>query len=312
VCSSCGATRPSTCAPTAGAALTTAAGRRVVGRHAVVCAGEDVNTLLPALYRDEAPSLRLCKLQMMRLALPRAGGALTMPLTSGLSLRRYPLLAAACPEEHARMMRQDDEAADAEAERLGIHIIARPAGAVPRGSFGEALPVGPGATPRAAPAGLVPGEAVVGDSHQYAPAVAATAGPGGVGPPLDDVIDEGVTDAMLRVAGGMLGGVAELVAGRRGSDAGRRGAVGGADARLLQQWQGVYLQHADGVLSAALALSPGASSANERGFTRLAEEDAAREAGGGAAVVRVLTGIGGKGMTMGPALGEEAVAQLWR
>jgi D-hydroxyproline dehydrogenase subunit beta len=296
-----------------GVVLTTVRGEEVRARHAVICTGDDVVSLLPELFRQEARSLASCKLQMMRIALPSGAGAgLTMPVTSGLSMRRYPLLAAACPAEHGSMMRDDEEGADGEAERLGIHIIARPAGAVPRGPFGEALPRGSGASPGGL--GLVPlcaNEAIVGDSHQYAGVLPP--GEGEAAPSsLDEVIDEGVTDVMLRVAGGMLSGVAELRGTRmRGAGA---GAGAGPAARILQQWQGVYLQHKDGVLATSLVLDAGGGGGgrgpNHTPFSRLSEAEAGAEARAGRAVVRVVTGIGGKGMTMSPALGEETIEGL--
>jgi hypothetical protein len=274
-----------------------------VGRHAVLCTGDDICGLLPALLRDEAPKLTLVKLQMMRVALPRGAGPLTMPVTSGLTLRRYPMPAAVAPAEFAAMMAHDPEGADAEAEALGIHIIARPAPRFPRGPFGEldhgALAAGAPPLPPAGPMPQDAYEAILGDSHQYAPLYGPGAGA------FDETCDEAVTDEILRVTGTMLDGFAALREARS-SGGGGGGGSGGA-AKLTSQWSGVYMQHKDGVLSATVALAPEGASG---GYTRLApEEVAARARAGG--LVHVVTGIGGKGMTMSPALGEEGVAALF-
>ena len=56
--------------------LRSASGQAFTARRAVLCAGADVHALAPALFASEAPRLRLCKLQMMRLLLeaPEGGG----------------------------------------------------------------------------------------------------------------------------------------------------------------------------------------------------------------------------------------------
>ena len=274
----------------------TAGGRALVGRHAVLCTGDDICGLLPALLRDEAPKLTLVKLQMMRVALPRDAGPLTMPVTSGLTLRRYPMPGAVAPAEFAAMMAHDAEGADPAAEALGIHIIARPAPLFPRGAFGEIAHAAVGPHDALAQDSY---EAIVGDSHQYAPLYGAGAGA------FDETCDEAVTDEILRVTGTMLEGFAQLRAARVSGGGGGGGGGGGA-AKMASQWSGVYMQHSDGVLCATVALAP----EGDGGYTRLApEEVAARARAGG--LVHVVTGIGGKGMTMSPALGEEGVAALF-
>jgi D-hydroxyproline dehydrogenase subunit beta len=306
--------------PTSAVVVRTASGRSLLGRHAVLATGDDICGLLPGLLREEAGKLRLCKLQMTRVRLPPGAGPLTMPVTSGLTLRRYPALAAVRPAEFAAMMASDPEGADPSAEALGIHIIARPAPVVPRGPWGE-LRLDEGwavAGTDGGPAGSVPldgHEVIFGDSHQYAPLY----GPGAGG--LDDVVDEGVTDEMLRVGGTMLDGIARLRAVRRGEDAGAAAGGGGsAGARLLSQWTGVYMQHADGVLNVTVALTAPASSADDGAqrtpYIRLSPAQAAQAvapsgASCGGGLVHVVTGIGGKGMTMSPALAEENISALF-
>lgn len=285
--------------PPRGVTVRTAGGRALTGTHAVLATGDDAVGLLPGLLHEEAPKLSLCKLQMARLALPPSGGGIPLPVTSGLTLRRYPALAAVRPAEHAAMMAHDPEGADPAAEALGIHIIARPAPAVPRGRFGEvlhdALAGGGGA-----PMPLTPLEVVLGDTHQYAPLYGAGSGA------LDDTVDEDVTDEMLRVAGTMLDGVETLRQVRR------KGAPGGPGAaRLLSQWTGVYMQHEDGVLNATVALAGrGGPALGGPGYARVTPADLPAAAAEGG-LVHVCTGIGGKGMTMSPALGEENVAALF-
>lgn len=95
---------------------------------------------------------------------------------------------------------------------------------------------------------LNPHEAIIGDSHQYAPLHGLAAGQ------VDEVIDEGVTNEVLRVAGTMLTGLNELRQSRMGDD-GRtaQGASAVPAARLLSQWHGTYMQHSDGILNATIA-----------------------------------------------------------
>jgi glycine/D-amino acid oxidase-like deaminating enzyme len=240
-----------------------------------LCAGADAATLLPRAFARAAPALRVCKLQMLRVALPPPPRGAPPPraLTSGLSLRRYPALAAHAGAAAAAALAAGDAHGLAAEEALGVHVIARPAAAPPRGAWGGVA---------GESAALSDTEWVVGDSHEYVP----------LGGALDDATDEGVADAILRVAAGMLRGVRGLVDARAG------GGAGGGEprARVLAQWAGTYLQHDAGVFAAcARAQGPRA---------RWEEAD---EEGRGA--VHIVTGLGGKGMTMSPALAEENVAR---
>ena len=99
-----------------------------------------------------------------------------------------------------------------------------------------------------------------------------------------------MTDEILRVAGQSLRGVAQLHAQRRGAV-----AQLAPSARLMSQWVGVYLVHAQGLLSASMR------AADIAGPRLLGDERAAN--------VHVVTGLGGSGMTVSPALGEENVAR---
>ena len=291
--------------------LRTAAGDEILAAQAVVCAGADVVSLLPGVLAAHARDLRLCKLQMTRLRLPRSGGGggggpLPLPVTSGLTMRRYPAFRVHAPAEFAAMMAAggDPEGADAAAEALGIHIIARPAAALQRSAFGDAAEGGLGGW-RGGEAPLAEDEVVLGDSHQYASvggdegAAGSGAGVGaGAGAPFDEACDERVTDEMLRVAGTMLRGVDALLRQRTGAGAGA-GVGAEAPARLLSQWSGVYLQHTQGFLNESVTAA-----------------DVARGGGGGGGGlaglegrVHYVTGLGGAGMTLSPALGEENVAR---
>ena len=271
--------------------LATASGATLAARLVILATGDDAAGLLPALLAQEAQALSLVKLQMSRVRLPAGGGGLTMPVTSGLSMRRYPAFGAACPEAYAAMMAEDTAGADPAAEALGIHVIARPAPDARRGAWGGLLPPPPGGGPWEV---LRDDEAIIGDSHEVVPLRAA----------LDETVDEGVTDEILRVAGSMLRGVRELHAARVGVGAGA-GAGSGADAaRMLTQWSGTYMSHAEGVLNVTLTLTDDAG-----GFRRLAPGDVAA-AGAEAGLVHVCTALGGKGMTMSPALAEENIAAL--
>lgn len=276
-----------------GVEVALADGSRFAAARAAVCAGADVAGLVPQALAWEARHLRLCKLQMTRLRLPpgaggaRAAAPFPQPvLTSGLSLRRYPGPAALAPVAHAAMM-QGDAAAAADADALGVHIIARPAPRLPRTVFGG-LAAGAGAAPLA-----WGDEWVVGDSHEYRAVDATGGGATSGGPagdtPLDEVCDERVTDAILREAAGMLRGVGALAAWRAGAQPLQPAAA------LLAQWSGTYLEHAAGALQVHAVVDTG-------GAPRRLPAEAFRNAN-----VHVVTGLGGKGMTMAPALGEENV-----
>jgi glycine/D-amino acid oxidase-like deaminating enzyme len=288
--------------------LHSAAGEAFHARRVVLCAGADVHSLAPAVFGAEAPKLRLCKLQMMRLQLAgAAAGAGAAPpaqpppcvVTSGLSLRRYPGPAAVCPGEHAAMMA--GEAGSAVAAALGIHIIARPAAVLPRTAFGAVAPLpalGPEGAQGQRQQDLSQEEWVVGDSHEYAAVGGSVGGGGGAAaaPAFDESCSEAVTDEILRVTGTMFQGVDALLEAR-GSGSGSGSGASPFRARVLQQWSGTYLDHAEGYFSAA-CIARGAQ------LERVGEGAAAALRGG---TVHIATGIGGKGMTMGPALGEEFV-----
>ena len=295
-------------------ALTTASGEAFHASRVVLCSGSDVASLAPALFLAEAPHLRLCKLQMLRLLLPlpsaAAAAAAAAPpppctITSGLSLRRYPGPAAACPREHAAMMAGEGGpgSPSATAEALGVHIIARPAAQLPRTPFG--------AVAAAAAAGgqlaLSPHEWIVGDSHEYfplhSPGAGAGAGAGAPYPAFDESCSENVTDVILGVLSSMFQGLQGLQSARAGMALQQEGPAQPPSARILQQWSGVYLDHSQGFFSSASALVPGARGAQR--LQRLSPADAAALPGG---TLHCATGIGGKGMTMSPALGEEFIA----
>ena len=283
-----------------GVELALADGSRFIAARAVLCAGADVASLLPQCIAWEARYLRLCKLQMTRLRLPPpppgARAAAAPPpqpvLTSGLSLRRYPGPAALCPAAHGVMMEGDALACEA-AEALGVHVIARPAPALPRTAFGGLAASSGGGSGTLDFDGL---EFVVGDSHEYRsidPTGGGASGGSAGDVPLDEACDERVTDFILREAAGMLRGVGALAEWRRGGS----GSDSTGRATLLSQWSGVYLEHAAGLMQVHAEVGPG-------GESRSVAAEAARDAN-----VHVCTGIGGKGMTMGPALGEENVKQ---
>jgi hypothetical protein len=225
------------------------------------------------------------------------------------------------PAEFAAMMAEggDPEGADAAAEALGIHIIARPAAALRRSAFGDAAEGGLGGWRLGGELPpLAEDEVVLGDSHQYAPVAAVAgeegearghggaagaeagegAGAGAGVSPFDEACDERVTDEMLRVSATMLRGVGALLRQRTGAAA-RGGASETPPARMLSQWSGVYLQHARGLLNESVSA---------------ADVARARSGGGGGLAglegrVHYVTGLGGAGMTLGPAIGEENVAR---
>lgn len=291
--------------------LTTIQGKQFTARNAVVCTGDDALSLLPGLLMEEASKLRFCKLQMTRIRLPsEEGGILPLPVTSGLSLRRYPALAAAVPREHANMMKIDGTNPDVmNAEKLGIHIIARPAGNFARGDFGE-LQRSEFNKVQSTDQPLRYNEVILGDTHQYASLTGPTAGT------LDEVIDEQLTNSMLYAASPWLSGIQPLLEQRKGyrRSTGSDQSSGSTNnststnkpvASLLQQWHGVYLDHTEGIFRTTVALRSGGEGAQN--YDRLPSN----EIRGNRGLVTVVTGIGGKGMTMGPAIGEEVIAELW-
>ncbi len=104
-----------------------------------VCAGDDYETLYPEAFR--ADQLVRCKLQMMRSAPVENGWRLGPMLAAGLTLRHYRAFAECptLPAFQARIARENPEF-----DRYGIHVMASQNGA---------------------------GEVVVGDSHEYGPAI---------------------------------------------------------------------------------------------------------------------------------------------
>jgi len=256
---------------------------------ALVCSGEDVVTLLPGVFKEEGSDLRLCKLQMLRVALPTFLKSTPhpppMPITSGLSLRRYPGPQSLFPDLHSKMMLEDKEGRDGEAEALGIHVIARPALNLPRTPFGGVR------TDAMGSGGLSSNEWIIGDSHEYSPATGQDVG-------MDEACDEGVTNEILRVAGSMLGGLGNLALSRSNVKCERQSTE--INCRLLAQWCGFYLDHKRGIFSATLRV-------DSRGSVERVDGDHNMNSGN----VHVITGIGGKGMTMSPALGEEFFKNLF-
>jgi D-hydroxyproline dehydrogenase subunit beta len=270
--------------------VTSSSGLSLFASHVVYCTGDDISSLslFPALVKAEASKLTLCKLQMARLSIEGAGD-ITMPLTSGLSLRRYPALSAVCPAEYEAMMKSDTEGADEEAERLGIHVIVRPAPLLTRGTFGEISSENPLSS-----ASLSRTEVIVGDSHQYSPI--------GVPPTFDETVDEEVLNEILRITKDMVVGVDELYNQRTGKGSTNAGTR--PSAKILSQWCGTYLQHTDGILNSNLELHHA-----DRSISQLSDLEAREKLSDG--IVKVITAIGGKGMTMSPALAEETIQLLF-
>lgn len=85
---------------------------------AVVCPGDDFQTLYPALLAQQ--NLKRCKLQMLRTVPQPRGWRLPCALLSGLSLLHYPGFAD-CPS--LPKLRERLQAARAETLRYGIHLI---------------------------------------------------------------------------------------------------------------------------------------------------------------------------------------------
>jgi D-hydroxyproline dehydrogenase subunit beta len=115
----------------------TAGWRPFAAERLWVCSGADLETLYPAALG--AAGLTPCKLQMMRT--PPVGWRLGPMLAAGLTLKHYQAFAA-CPSLPALRDRFAREYP--EHERFGIHVMASQNGA---------------------------GELVLGDSHEYGPAV---------------------------------------------------------------------------------------------------------------------------------------------
>jgi FAD dependent oxidoreductase TIGR03364 len=152
-----------------------AGGRSVMADRLWVCSGADLETLYPDVLG--AAGLVPCKLQMMRT--PPVPWRLGPMLAAGLTLKHYPAFAA-CPSLPAlreRFARQYPEH-----ERFGIHVMASQNGA---------------------------GEVVLGDSHEYGPAIT----------PFDDpTIDQLILDYLQTF-------------------------VDIPDLTITARWHGIYVKH---------------------------------------------------------------------
>jgi len=87
--------------------------------HAIVCGGDDFETLFPELFA--ASGIDRCKLQMMRTAPQKNGWDLGPALAAGLTLRFYPafeLCTATLPKYKARVAREL-----ADYDRYAIHTL---------------------------------------------------------------------------------------------------------------------------------------------------------------------------------------------
>jgi FAD dependent oxidoreductase TIGR03364 len=115
----------------------TAGGRSFTAERLWVCSGADLETLYPEALG--AAGLVPCKLQMMRT--PPVGWRLGPMLAAGLTLKHYAAFAG-CPSLVS--LRERFAREYPEHERYGIHVMASQNGA---------------------------GELVLGDSHEYGPAV---------------------------------------------------------------------------------------------------------------------------------------------
>ncbi|BCU76785.1 TIGR03364 family FAD-dependent oxidoreductase [Luteolibacter sp. LG18] len=115
-----------------GCVVRTAAGEEFVADRALVCAGEEFQTLFPETFVRSG--IRRCKLAMFQtepLGLPRGIPGLAF----GRSLRHYPMFA-----ESPAFQRMLAESTDAASDRLGIHLLVKAAS---------------------------DGSLVIGDSHEY-------------------------------------------------------------------------------------------------------------------------------------------------
>lgn len=115
-----------------GCAVHTAAGDRFTAPQVLVCAGEEFQTLFPETFLRSG--IRRCKLAMFQtepLGLPRGIPGLAF----GRSLRHYPMFSDS--PAFAKMLA---EPTDAASDRLGIHLLVKPA---------------------------ADGSLVIGDSHEY-------------------------------------------------------------------------------------------------------------------------------------------------
>jgi glycine/D-amino acid oxidase-like deaminating enzyme len=290
--------------------LTTSRGNVAFASHVAVCSGADVVSLLPHVFSKHSSSLKLCKLQMMRLGLPKKLNStvretLPLPVTSGLTLRRYPAFSAFAPLEREEMIQAEkDEIADT----LGIHIIARPSAKLPRTSFGNVV-FNSQNNNTLKEQEMDESEVIVGDSHQYLPLPIISHSSNNLDSRdevmqnvFDEACDENVTNEILRVAGTMLKGVHGLYQHRiyRNSNEKENNIQQGENAHLLSQWTGMYLQHNKGLLNVNYR-----STICETNGKLDEEEDLQGS-------VHIVTGLGGAGMTLSPALGEDNVNNWFR
>lgn len=116
-----------------------AGGQEWTADHLYLCAGDDLETLFPAVLSNAG--LVHCKLQMMRSQPYGDGWRLGPMLAGGLTLRHYASFRD-CPTLPALRQRVATEAP--EYDRYGIHVMASQNGS---------------------------GEVVIGDSHEYGEAI---------------------------------------------------------------------------------------------------------------------------------------------
>jgi FAD dependent oxidoreductase TIGR03364 len=145
-----------------GCEVVTAAGETLHAGRVIVCSGADGQTLFPDVLREAG--LRLCKLQMMRIAGDAGQCRIPHSILSGLSLRRYPAFRV-CPS----YVDLERETVEPDLAAFGIHLLFKQA---PDGSI------------------------IVGDSHQHMPS--------GEGAALSDRTDTTINDAILRYGRSML------------------------------------------------------------------------------------------------------------
>lgn len=119
--------------------LVEAGGERWEVNHAIVCSGDDFETLFPSLLRESG--ITRCKLQMMRTAPQPGGWRLGPSLAAGLTLRFYPAfeICSTLPQLKRRIATEMPEY-----DRWGIHALVSQTGE---------------------------GELTLGDSHEYGDAV---------------------------------------------------------------------------------------------------------------------------------------------